>query len=320
MGVTLIFPGQGSQFVGMGKDLESFSESKSIFDRANTALGFNITDLMFQGPEKNLKQTENTQPAIVTHSIALFEKLRATLDQRNISIDQVLGHSVGEYSALVAAGVLTIEDAVKAVKKRGHFMQEAAPSGMGKMYALLRVPGSVVAEACSAVSTQENRVMPANFNEPTQTVISGHAEACAKAIKWIEDHFDGRMRAMELNVSAPFHSSLMLPAEKKLSIFLKTIHFSQNTIPYIANKDAKNYPSGTDVDLIQKNLIEQVCGSVLWSQSIQTLKPETIFIEVGPGKVLTGLNKKINKDMKTFNLNQENGFDKLLEFLDECNL
>jgi [acyl-carrier-protein] S-malonyltransferase len=320
MGVTLIFPGQGSQYVGMGKNLLAFNESDSIFNKSNSSLGFDLTDLMFNGPEEDLKQTENTQPAIVTHSIALFSKLKAILDEREISIDQVLGHSVGEYSALVACGVLTIEDAVKAVKNRGKFMQEATPSGVGKMFAVLRVPGSVVAEACIAASTEQNKVMPANFNEPTQTVISGHAEACDRAIKWLEENFEGRMRAMELNVSAPFHSSLMAPAESKLSNFFKEIEFNKNHIPYIANVDTTKYDSGTEVDMIKENLALQVCGSVLWSQSIETLSPETIFIEVGPGKVLTGLNKKINKEMKTFNLDQEDGFTKLLEFLDECNL
>ncbi len=319
MGVTLIFPGQGTQYVGMAKSLEEFSESKEILDQANNSLGFDIKKLMFEGPEEDLKQTENTQPAIVTHSIALFQKLKTILDERNIKIDQVMGHSVGEYSALVAAGAIRFEDAVLAVKNRGKFMQEATPSGVGKMYACLRVDGETVIKACLESSSEYSKVMPANFNEPTQTVISGHADACDKAVKWIEDNFEGRFRAMELKVSAPFHSILMKPAEEKLSDFFKTIEFKQNDVPYIANIDTTKYEN-TSAEKIKDNLLKQVCGSVLWTQSIETLPTDTIFIEVGPGKVLTGLNKKINKDLKTFTLDSEDSFTNLMEFLDECNL
>ncbi len=320
MGVTLIFPGQGSQYVGMGKSLDSTSRAQDIFKMANEACDFDLKNLMFEGPEEELKLTENTQPAIVAHSVALFENLKIVLEKRNISIDRVLGHSVGEYSALVAAGSLQVKDAIKAVKNRGRFMQEATPEGVGKMYAMLRVPSEVVAKACLEVSTEDEQVMPANFNEPTQTVISGHAAACEKAIKWIEENFEGRFRAMELSVSAPFHSSLMKPAEKNLKSFLETIQLSENTLPYITNIDAKVKSPGTSVDQIKENLIQQVCGSVLWSQSISSLPSDTVFIEVGPGKVLKGLNKKINNEMRTYNLDCDEGFKGLEEFLNECNL
>jgi [acyl-carrier-protein] S-malonyltransferase len=320
MGVTLIFPGQGSQYVGMGKSLDSLPSALKVFNSANEACGFDLKSLMFEGPEESLKLTENTQPAIVTHSVALFEILKEHLDKKEIKIDRVLGHSVGEYSALVAAGSLELKDAVKAVKNRGRFMQEAAPEGVGKMFAMLRIPSEIVAKACTEVSTEAEQVMPANFNEPTQTVISGHAGACDKAIKWIEENFEGRFRAMELSVSAPFHSTLMKPAEKNLEEFLDNIEIKENVLPYITNIDAKTSSPGTSPEKIKQSLIQQVCGSVLWSQSIASLPSDTVFIEVGPGKVLKGLNKKINSEMRTYNLDCEEGFEGLEGFLNECNL
>lgn len=318
MGVTLIFPGQGSQYVGMGQNLMEISECKDIFTQADENSNQSITNLCFNGPEEKLKLTENTQPAIVTHSVALFNRLKTILNEKNISIDRVLGHSVGEYSALVACGALSFKDAVRAVHLRGKYMQEATPAGVGKMFAILRVPSDVVALACEKSSTEDNKVMAANFNEPTQTVISGHAEACDRAVKWISENFEGRSRAMELQVSAPFHSSLMQPAEKKLSEYLTNVEFKTNEIPYIANIDSKEYAKETSGSTIKENLIKQVCGSVLWSQSIASLKEDTVFIEVGPGKVLTGLNKKINKEFKTYTLDRDESFEGLLEFLDAC--
>jgi [acyl-carrier-protein] S-malonyltransferase len=320
MGVTLVFPGQGAQYVGMGQNLQSISECKNIFNIADNVSHQSISNLCFNGPEESLKLTENTQPAIVTHSVALFKRLETILKEKQINIDRVLGHSVGEYSALVASGALDFSDAVKAVHLRGKYMQEAVPAGKGKMYAILRVPSDIVAKACEQSSTQLCQVMAANFNEPTQTVISGHAEACEKAVKWIEENFDGRSRAMELQVSAPFHSSLMAPAEEKLSQYLTNVEFKSNQIPYIANIDATEYSSKTDGSTIKQNLVKQVCGSVLWSQSIASLPSDTVFIEVGPGKVLTGLNKKINKEFRTYALDTDTGFDGLMEFLNDCQL
>lgn len=318
MSVTLLFPGQGSQYVGMGKNLLDFAECKSVFENADKALDFKISELCFEGPAEALKETENTQPAIVTHSVALYTKLKSILDERNIKIDRVLGHSVGEYSALVANGSLSLEDAVRSVKNRGRYMQEATPFGVGKMFAILRVPSEVVKEACENASNEVSKVMAANYNEPTQTVISGHADACERAVHWLEENFDGKMRAMELQVSAPFHSSLMKPAEQKLNTFLDSIAIKDAEIPYIANIDAKEYDKGTSSKVIKENLTNQVCGSVLWSQSLEALADGTIFIEVGPGKVLGGLNKKINPNFKTYSL--DNGFEGLTEFLNECNL
>jgi len=315
MGVTLIFPGQGAQYVGMGKSLLEDSACKEIFAKADEALGFSISNLCFEGPEDDLKLTKNTQPAIVTHSIALYTKLKKILDEKNITIDRVLGHSVGEYSALVAAGSLRFEDAVKAVNNRGLFMQEAVAPGQGKMYAILRVPEEIIKEACVASSSLDAKVMPANFNEPGQTVISGHADACDKAVAWLKENYEGKQMAIPLKVSAPFHSTLMQPAEAKLTEFFSTVEFMDNTVPYVANVNANEYAVGTPAQTIQNNLIEQVCASVLWKQSISKLPEDTIFIEVGPGKVLTGLNRKINRAYKTFNLDSENSFEGLLEFI-----
>lgn len=311
--VTLIFPGQGSQYVGMGNNIKSLPECKKIFDEAGDALEFDISSLCENGPEEKLKLTEFTQPAIVTHSIALFKKLETVLNAKNIKIDRVLGHSVGEYPALVAAGALRFQDAVKAVNLRGKYMQEAVAPGDGKMYAILRVPGEIVAKACEEVSDEVEKVMCANFNDPTQVVISGHSVACDKAVEWLKNNYEGKQMAKELPVSAPFHSSLMKPAEEKLTTFLNTIEFKNNDIPYIANIDGKEYK--TDGETIKQNLINQVCGSVLWTQSMSSLPDETLCIEVGPGKVLTGLNKRINKTFKTYTLDSEASFEGLEEFL-----
>ena len=193
--VTLIFPGQGSQYVGMGKNIQEFSECKNTFEQADSALDFKISELCFDGPEDKLKLTEFTQPAIVTHSVALFNRLKNILSDKQIKIERVLGHSVGEYSALVAAGAIRFEDAVKAVNLRGKYMQKAVAPGDGKMYAILRVPGDIVAKACAEVSTDSEKVMCANYNDPTQVVISGHAAAADKAVKWLQDNYEGKQMA-----------------------------------------------------------------------------------------------------------------------------
>jgi [acyl-carrier-protein] S-malonyltransferase len=318
--ITLLFPGQGSQYVGMGQKLTQYPEAKEVLDQASSALDFDITKIMFDGPEDDLKLTKYTQPAIVTHSIALFKILKNVLDARNIQISEVLGHSVGEFSALVAAGSLDLPQALDAVHHRGIFMQEAVPSGQGSMFAILRVPGEIVAKACQEVSSAEEKVMPANFNEPLQTVISGHAKACDKAVEWLKENFEGRQMAMPLKVSAPFHSSLMLPAQGKLKEYLNDKEFKANEFDYIANINAKRYSKGTSESVIKDNLIQQVSGSVLWSQSIESLSSDNLFLEVGPGKVLTGLNKKINKSFLTLNLDQDEPLKVLEEFLDANNL
>lgn len=304
MKVTLVFPGQGTQYVGMGKDLLD----TGFFEKANQATGFNLQKIMLEGPAEELKLTENTQPAIVAHSLMLFEKLKPLLENKKIEIAQVLGHSVGEYAAIAAAGVISFEDAVKSVHFRGKYMQEATPQGRGTMYAILKQDEQIIREACAEASKGDEKVSPANFNEPAQIVISGDKNACENAIKYMEEKTGGRVKAIELQVSAPFHCVLMRPAEIKLKAVLDQMTFHPLKVPYIANVDATIYKTETTPLTIKENLLKQVCGSVLWTHSIQKLKDDAIVIEVGPGKVLAGLIKKINPNIKVISLDSETGF------------
>lgn len=308
--VTLLFPGQGSQYVGMGKNLDH-----ALFDKANAALGFDLKTIMFDGPEDDLKLTQNTQPAILNHSVALFLKVKKLLDEKGVKIDRVLGHSVGEYAALVAAGVLSLEDATKAVHLRGKYMQDAVPVGRGKMFAIMKVPAEIIEQACKTASQVNSEVMPANYNDPSQIVISGESEACLRAVKWLEENYKEPHRAVELNVSAPFHSSLMKPAADKLLAAFSEFKWNANTLPYIANIDATEYSVGTGTDKIIHNLYKQADGPVLWTQSIEKLPNDTLCLEVGPGRVLMGLVRKINKDIKVISLDKEESFNELAEIL-----
>jgi [acyl-carrier-protein] S-malonyltransferase len=310
MGVTLVFPGQGSQYVGMGSTLKNF-DCFDYFNRADQALGFSLTTLCLEGPEEKLKLTEFTQPAIVTHSVAMFELLKT----KNVKIDRVLGHSVGEYSALVAAGVMSFEDAVKAVNLRGQAMQDAVPVGIGKMYAILKISQDWVEKACAAGSSATEKVMPANFNDPKQIVISGHAAACDRAVEWLKTNCSEKHGAIALNVSAPFHSSLMQPAAEVMEHHLKTISLKPSTLAYVANVDALEYAVGTNPEGIRQRLVDQVCGSVLWTQSIESLPANTKYIEVGPGKVLSGLIKRIQPEAQILTLDSVGALEKLEEFL-----
>lgn len=307
MKVTIVFPGQGTQYVGMGKVFSGHA----YFDRVNSATGYDLKKMMLEGPAEELKLTQNTQPAIVAHSLMLFDQLQALLNEKSIEIERVLGHSVGEYSALAAAGVLEFEDAVKAVHFRGKFMQEAVPAGKGTMYAILKQDEAIIREACEAASNEDEKVSPANFNDPTQVVISGDKLACENAIRLMEQRSQGRVKAIELQVSAPFHCPLMRPAEVKLKPVLDKINFKAPKFAYIANVDAREYAPGTDPSIIKNNLLQQVCGSVLWTQSIQTLPDNTIIIECGPGKVLAGLIKKINPNIKVISLDTEAGLNEV---------
>ncbi|MGZ3789586.1 MAG: ACP S-malonyltransferase [Bacteriovorax sp.] len=308
--VTLLFPGQGSQYVGMGKNLDH-----SLFDKGNEILGYDLKKLMHEGPEEELKLTHNTQPAILKHSITLLNHLLPLLKKYNVKIDRVLGHSVGEYAALVAAGVLSPYDAIHAVHLRGKYMQEAVPVGQGKMFAILKVPANIVEEACKAASQPGSEVMPANFNDPSQIVISGESEACLRAVNWLSENFKEAYRAMELNVSAPFHSSLMKPAADRLKEAFTRFKWHENQIPYIANINALEYAAGTNPQTIIDNLYHQAYGPVLWTQSIEKLPADTLCIEVGPGKVLMGLVRKINKDIKVVTLDRDEALVELEELL-----
>lgn len=308
--VTLLFPGQGSQYVGMGKNLD-----QSLFDKGNEILGYDLKKLMHEGPEEELKLTHNTQPAILKHSITLFNHLLPVLQKHNVKIDRVLGHSVGEYAALVAAGVLSPYDAIHAVHLRGKYMQDAVPVGMGKMFAILKVPAEIIEKACKEVSRPGSEVMPANFNDPSQIVISGESAACERAVKWLAENYTEAHRAMELNVSAPFHSSLMKPAADKLKDAFSKFKWHENKVPYIANINATEYGAGTNPETIINNLYHQAYGPVLWTQSIEKLPSDTICLEVGPGKVLMGLVRKINKDIKVIPLDKDEAIAELEELL-----
>ena len=307
MKVTIVFPGQGTQYVGMGKDFVD----TNFFDKANEATGYDLKQIMLEGPAETLKLTENTQPAIVAHSLMLFEQLKMILASKGISVEQVLGHSVGEYAALAAAGAMSFKDAVSAVHFRGKFMQEATPAGKGTMFAILKQSEEIIREATMHASTADEKVSPANFNEPSQIVISGDKGACERAIKYMEEKTAGRVKAIELQVSAPFHCELMKPAELKLKDVLNKCVFNKLRIPYIANVDAQTYGLETSSDTIKENLLKQVCGSVLWTHSIQKLSDDSIIIECGPGKVLAGLIKKINPNLKVISLDSETGFSEV---------
>ena len=307
MKVTVVFPGQGTQYVGMGGVFSAHAH----FATANHAAGYDLKKMMLEGPIEDLKLTENTQPAIVTHSLIMFEHLKEILDKKNIQIERVLGHSVGEYAALAAAGVIEFSDAVKAVHYRGKYMQAAVPEGKGTMYAILKQTEETIREACTAASNSLESVSPANFNEPNQIVISGNKAACETAIRLIGEKTNDRVKAIELQVSAPFHCALMKPAEQKLKAVLDQMTFHPLKVPYIANIDATEYDLNTSPTVIKENLLKQVCGSVLWTHSIQKLADDTIIIECGPGKVLAGLIKKINPNLKVISLDNETGFSEV---------
>lgn len=291
--LAFIFPGQGSQHPGMGRDLaDNFSISKHVFDEADAALGFSLSNLCFNGPEEDLQLTANTQPAILTASVAAFR----ALSEKGLKPDFVAGHSLGEYSALVAAGTLRLTDAVKLVRRRGELMQEAVPVGVGAMAAILGIDADKVSEACAAASQsvgQGQSCAPANFNSPSQIVIAGHKEAVERATE--ECKARGAKRAMMLKVSAPFHSSLMMPAQEQMIEPLNATTFNDLSVPIINNVDATIVSSGATS---REALIRQISAPVRWTDSVTKLLAEGVetFVEVGPGKVLCGLVKAIAKE------------------------
>jgi [acyl-carrier-protein] S-malonyltransferase len=296
--VAFVFPGQASQYPGMGKDLAGkYPAAKSVFDEADKALGFSISKICFEGTEEDLKLTANTQPAILTVSVAIFR----VLAEKGITPDFVAGHSLGEYSALVAAGALKFSDAVQLVRKRGTYMQEAVPPGVGAMAAIMGLSPAVVADACKRAADGEI-CAAANLNSPEQTVISGHAGAVKRAVEIASQL--GAKRAVVLAVSAPFHSALMLPAQQKLEKDLRNIQFSNLQVPLVTNVDADTIETG---DEAREALIRQVTAPVRWEESIRLLTDEGVntFVEVGPGKVLTGLLRQIERSVAALNVEDE---------------
>ena len=292
---AFVFPGQGSQAAGMGRELaESFAAARQIFEQADQALDFPISKLCFEGPAEDLKLTENTQPALLTCSLATLAVLR----ERGIEADYVAGHSLGEYSALVAGGSLRFEDAVRLVRKRGRYMQEAVPAGVGAMAALLGLAGGEIGAICAAAANGEV-VSAANFNAPGQVVIAGHAGAVSRAVELAKTR--GARRAVLLPVSAPFHCALMKPAQERLAGDLDKVEFKDLTIPLVNNYAAREIRSGEQA---REGLNEQVPNPVQWEESVRCLAAQGVehFIEVGPGKVLTGLLKRIDRSLKGSNV------------------
>jgi len=293
--IAFLFPGQASQYPGMGRDLaEKFPESRAVFDEADAALGFSISQLCFEGTEEALKQTENTQPAILTVSTAAYR----ALEKQGITPDFVAGHSLGEYSALVAAGGLDFTTAVKVVRERGHYMQEAVPAGEGAMAAILGLAPAEVADICKKAADHQV-VAPANMNSPEQTVISGDAAAVKRAVEIASQ--SGAKRAVILPVSAPFHCALMMPAQHRLEPDLRAAKFSDLRFPLITNVDAEAISTG---DEARDALIRQVTQPVRWLDSVHEMIEAgvTIFVEVGPGKVLTGLLRQIDRSVRGLNV------------------
>ncbi|MBF0206163.1 MAG: ACP S-malonyltransferase [Oligoflexia bacterium] len=320
---TILFPGQGQQFVGMGADFPD--DLLRYFQIADKVLQYPLSEIAFKGPASTLRLTENAQPAIVAYEMALFSKVKTILESEGVSIERVLGHSVGEYSALVAASTLSFHDAIKLVHLRGKYMQTAVPVGVGGMMAILKAPVSEIERACHECSDQSITVVPANYNCPDQVVISGHLEGCNRVVSWLEQNLpsDLRWKAIPLEVSAPFHSPLMAPASKQLLPHLSDTEFRPNQIPYIANIDATEYATSTSPDTIRHNLLKQVAGSVFWTQSIQKIDSvgtqRTLFIEVGPGKVLKGMVKKILPQADIISVCSANDLNELVKELVNVN-
>jgi [acyl-carrier-protein] S-malonyltransferase len=291
--IAFLFPGQASQYPGMGRDFDlNFPESHAVFEEADAALGFPISKLCFEGPEDDLKLTANQQPAILTVSMAAYR----ALEKHGVTPDVVAGHSLGEYSALVAAGGMSFSDAVKLARRRGQYMQEAVPAGEGAMAAILGLSPSDVAEICKKAAGTEV-VSPANLNSPEQIAISGHAVAVKRAVEIASQ--SGAKRAVMLAVSAPFHCALMLPAQERFEPELRATKFNALRFPLITNVDAEEIESG---DEARDALIRQVTAPVRWLESMREMidRGVNIFVEVGPGKVLAGLLRQIDRSVRCF--------------------
>jgi [acyl-carrier-protein] S-malonyltransferase len=303
--IAFLFPGQGSQAVGMGKELsDNYAVARRTFEEANEALGYKLSQVCFEGPEEKLKLTEITQPAILTVSIAAWR----VLQEKGAQPDFVAGHSLGEYSANVAAGTLTFADAVRTVRNRGKYMQEAVPVGVGAMAAILGMPLDKVIELADDAA-QGEVCQAANINSPEQIVISGNSGAVERAIKLATE--GGAKKAVSLPVSAPFHCALMQPAQDRLGADLSTLSFQNPSCPVICNVDAEAI---TSAEAARNALIRQVTGAVKWEPSVRLLihQGASLFIEVGPGKVLWGLMRQIDRSKTCLTVGDEASLQKTM--------
>ncbi len=306
--IAFLFPGQGSQAVGMGKELaENYPVAQKTFDEADETLGFKLSQLCFEGPEEKLRLTEITQPAILTASVAAWRVLR----EKGVNPSFVAGHSLGEYSAHVAAGTLSFSDAVRTVRNRGRYMQEAVPVGAGAMAAILGMDLEKVTAVC-ADAAQGEVCEPANINSAEQIVISGQTAAVERATKLASER--GAKRAIMLSVSAPFHCSLMKPAQERLAVDLQSLNFRKPEVPIVCNVDAALV---ADADPARDALVRQVTGAVKWDPSMRLLiaKGVQAFVEVGPGKVLCGLMRQIDRSKTCLNVGDEASLQRTLEQL-----
>jgi len=303
--IAFLFPGQGSQFVGMGKELaENHAVARQTFEEADEALGCKLSQICFEGPEEKLKLTEITQPAILTTSVAAWRVVR----EKGLNAEYVAGHSLGEYSAHVAAGTLSFADAVRTVRHRGKYMQEAVPVGVGAMAAILGMaPDKVIALAKAAADGEVCQA--ANINSPEQIVISGNAGAVGRAIQLANEW--GAKKAVSLPVSAPFHSALMQPAQDRLAVDLKALAFQDPSCPVVCNVDAAPITSGAAA---RDALVRQVTGAVRWEESMRRLieNGASVFIELGPGKVLWGLMRQIDRSKTCLTVGDEASLAKTL--------
>jgi [acyl-carrier-protein] S-malonyltransferase len=306
MSVAFVYPGQGSQSVGMGRELaQAFPEAREVFEAADDALRFPLSRLCFEGPEEELRLTANTQPAILTVSIAAH----AVLAKRTAAPELAAGHSLGEFSALCGAGALSLPDAVRAVHARGRFMQEAVPVGVGAMSAVLGLAADLVEQACTEATQGDEVVQAANFNEPMQTVISGHAAAVARA----GDRAIalGAKKVIPLPVSAPFHSTLMAPVQPRLQTVLVALSFKRPSVPVVSNVEAL---PNQEADRLSGLLVSQVTSPVRWTESIHAMRTAGVdrFVEVGPGRVLSGLIKRIDRTAQVFNVEDPASLERAL--------
>ncbi|MBW1679256.1 MAG: ACP S-malonyltransferase [Deltaproteobacteria bacterium] len=311
--VAFIFPGQGSQTVGMGKNLkDTFKEAREVFAEADETLGFKLSSLCFEGPETELNLTSTTQPAILTVSVAA---LRVLKERMGIGPNYVAGHSLGEYSALIAVKSLNLQDGVKTVQKRGQFMQEAVPEGEGGMAAVLGLKREEVEEICRNAADGEV-LTTANFNCPGQIVISGHTNALQRAILLAKEK--GARRTVALPVSVPFHCELMVPAGERLGKHLNGILIKPPEHPVVTNVEARE---NKEASRVKELLVKQMSHPLLWEDSVRVMITRGVdkFIEIGPGKVLSGLVKRISKSVKIFNVEDTKSLDRLEKAWKETN-